>query len=109
MRIRRPAPIVVTDMHEPLIVVQRRKMRARLVLFGIWLIGWVVSGILWRDGGLATAILLLSGPGVWLVYCTVLEFRRPGRREAVTPRRKALGPAPAARQGPGGSGAAGGR
>ncbi len=89
---RRSRPVVVTDMHEPLIVVHRRMMRTRLVLLGIWLVGWVVSGLLYRTGWLATLILLASGPGVWLVVVIVTERRRPGRREAVSPRRRALEP-----------------
>jgi hypothetical protein len=86
---RRPAPVVVTDLHEPLYVVHGRIMRFRLVLFGVWLVGWVVSGLLWREGWLATAILLGSGPGVWLVIGLIRSGRRPGRREPVG--RRALG------------------
>jgi hypothetical protein len=86
---RRPAPVVVTDLHEPLYVVHARIMRFRLVLFGVWLVGWVVSGLLWREGWLATAILLGSGPGVWLVVGLIRSGRRPGRREPVG--RRALG------------------
>ncbi len=80
-------------MREPLIVVHRRMMRARLVLMAIWLVGWAVSGVLYRDGWLATGILLGSGPGVWLVYYAWRSRYRPGRREAVTrPPRPALPP-----------------
>jgi hypothetical protein len=86
---RRPAPVVVTDLHEPLHVVHGRIMRFRLVLFGVWLVGWAISGVLWRDGWLATAILLGSGPGVWLVVGLIRSRRRPGRREPVG--RRALG------------------
>lgn len=82
--------MVVTDLHEPLHVVHGRIMRFRLVLFGIWLVGWVVSGLLWRDGWLATAILLGSGPGIWLVVGLLRAGRRPGHREPVG--RRALGP-----------------
>lgn len=101
MRQRRGAVTVVTDLREPLTVAHRRMMRSRLVLFGIWLVGWIISGLLWRTGWLATLILLVSGPGVWLVVVIVTEARRPGRREPVSARRRALGP--------GGSGAAAGR
>jgi hypothetical protein len=80
---RRPVPVVVTDLREPLHVVHGRIMRFRLVLFGVWLVGWVVSGLLWRDGWLATAILLGSGPGVWLVVGLFRAGRRPGQREPV--------------------------
>jgi hypothetical protein len=59
------------------------------VLFAIWLVGWTVSGLLWRDGWLATAILLGSGPGVWLVVGLIRAGRAPGRREPVG--RRALG------------------
>jgi hypothetical protein len=88
---RRPAPVVVTDLHEPLYVVHGRIMRMRLVLFGIWLIGWVVSGILWRDGWLATAILLGSGPGIWIIVGLFRAGRQPGRRVPVS-RRALEGP-----------------
>ena len=87
----RNRPVVVTDMREPLIVVHRRMMRERLVLLGIWLVGWAVAGVLYRDGGLATAILLVSGPGVWIGYAAWHEWRRPGPREPVT-RRALPGP-----------------
>lgn len=86
---RRPAPVVVTDLHEPLYVVHGRIMRMRLALFAFWLVGWVVSGMLWRDGWLATAILLGSGPGVWIVVGLLRSGRQPGRREPVS--RRALG------------------
>ena len=86
---RRAAPVVVTDLHEPLYVVHSRIMRRRLVLFGIWLIGWVVSGLLWRDGWLATAILLGSGPGIWLIVGVIRSGRHPAGREPVG--RRALG------------------
>ena len=86
---RRPTPVVVTDLREPLYVVHSRIMRFRLVLFGVWLVGWVISGLLWRDGWLATAILLGSGPGVWLVVGLIRSRRRPGHREPVG--RRALG------------------
>lgn len=77
-------PIVVTDMREPLVVVHRRMMRQRLVLMVIWIIGWVVAGLLYRHGYLATAILLVSGPGVWLAHYAWQSRRRPGHREPVT-------------------------
>lgn len=86
---RRPAPVVVTDLREPLHVVHGRIMRLRLTLGAVWLVGWIVSGILWRDGWLATAILMGSGPGVWLVVGWARAGRRPGRREPVS--RRALG------------------
>ncbi|WP_297652763.1 hypothetical protein [Pseudonocardia sp.] len=84
MRPRRSPPVVVTDMREPLIVVHRRMMRVRLVLMVIWLAGWVVAGVLYRHGWLATAILLGSGPGVWMVWFAVRSRCRTGRREAVS-------------------------
>ena len=76
-------------MREPLVVVHRRMMRQRLVLMVIWIIGWAVAGLLYRHGYLATAILLLSGPGVWLVHYAWQSRHRPGSREPVT--RRALG------------------
>lgn len=80
-----PEPVVVTDLREPLIVVHRRMMRARLVLMVVWIAGWVVAGVLYRHGWLATAILLATGPGVWIIYVALTSRRRPGRREPVTP------------------------
>jgi len=82
----------VTDMREPLIVVHRRMIRQRLVLMVIFLVGWVVAGVFNRHGYLATGILLLSGPGVWLVQYAWQRWRRPGQREAVSrPARGELG------------------
>ena len=79
-------------MREPLIVVHRRMMRQRLVLMVIWIAGWSVAGALYRHGYLATAILLVSGPGVWLVHYTWRWWHRPGSREEVrAPPRRALG------------------
>lgn len=82
-------------MHEPLIVVHRRMMRQRLVLMVIWIAGWVVAGLFAESHGyLATAILLVSGPGVWLVHYAWRWWRRPGEREPVTrraPGSRALG------------------
>ena len=78
-------PIVVTDMREPLIVVHRRMMRQRLVLMAIWIAGWALAGLLSQSHGyLATSILLVSGPGVWLVHYAWRSRRRPGRREPVS-------------------------
>ncbi len=86
-------PVVVTDMREPLVVVHRRMMRQRLVLMVIWIIGWVVAGLLSPGHGyLATAILLVSGPGLWLVHYAWQSRFRPGHREPVT-RRALEGPA----------------
>jgi hypothetical protein len=84
-----PRAIVVTDLREPLIVVHRRMMRARLVLLAVWIAGWIVAGVLWRHGWLATGILLASGPGVWIVHAGIEARRRPERRIPVT--RAALG------------------
>ena len=79
-----PRPVVVTDLREPLIVVHRRMMRVRLVLMAVWIAGWIVAGVLYRQGWLATGILLASGPGVWVVYAAVTSRRRPERRLPVT-------------------------
>jgi hypothetical protein len=76
--------IVVTDLREPLIVVHRRMMRARLVLMAVWIAGWIVAGVLYRHGWLATGILLATGPGVWVAYAALASRRRPGRRLPVT-------------------------
>lgn len=89
---RRSRPVVVTDLREPLAMVHRRMIRLRLVLLAVWLVGWVIAGLLHRNGWLATLILLASGPGVWLVVLAVTERRRPGRREEVTPRHGEPGP-----------------
>ena len=81
----RPADVtVVTDLREPLTVVHRRLIRARLVLMAVWIAGWIVAGVLYRHGWLATGILLVSGPGVWVAYVAVASRRRPGHREPVT-------------------------
>ena len=78
-------------MREPLVVVHRRMMRQRLVLMVIWIVGWIVAGALYRHGYLATGILLVSGPGVWLVHYAWRWWHRPGPREAVrAPSRRAL-------------------
>jgi hypothetical protein len=77
-------PVVVTDLREPLIVVHRRMMRARLVLMVVWIAGWIVAGALYRHGWLATGILLATGPGVWVVYVAVASRSRPERRVPVS-------------------------
>lgn len=84
MRRRRDEIAVVTDYVEPLVVHHRRLMRNRLIAMVVWIAGWIVAGTLWRDGWLATAILLGSGPGVWLVWWLLVPQRSPGRRRAVT-------------------------
>jgi len=75
---------VVTDLAEPLVVQHRRRIRIRLVAMVVWIAGWVAAGMLWRDGWLATAVLLGSGPGVWILWWLLVPQRRPGRRRAVT-------------------------
>lgn len=91
MRARRPDPVVVTDLREPLIAVHRRQIRTRLVMMVVWIAGWVVAGALWRQGYLATGILLASGPGIWIVWWLVVPRRITGRRSPVpAPRRRAL-------------------
>ncbi|MBW0101040.1 hypothetical protein [Pseudonocardia sp. KRD291] len=94
MRARRPDPVVVTDMHEPLILVHRRQIRTRLVMMVVWIIGWVVAGALWRHGYLATGILLGSGPGIWILWWLVTARRPAGRRQAVTARAPRALPGP---------------
>ncbi|OJY42687.1 hypothetical protein [Pseudonocardia sp. 73-21] len=92
----RQRPVVVTDMREPVVVVHRRMMRQRLVLMVIWIAGWIVAGLFAESHGyLATAILMVTGPGVWLVHYAWRWWRRPGERVAVrAPTRRALeGPA----------------
>lgn len=84
----------MTDLREPLLVVHRRLMRRRAVMFLVWTAGWIVSGLLWRHGYLATGILLASGPGVWLSVWAWEQTRTPGRREPAEPRRRAVAPAP---------------
>lgn len=86
MRRRRDEAQVVTDLREPLAVQHRRRIRIRLVAMVVWIAGWVVAGVLWRHGVLATAILLGSGPGVWAVWWLLAPRHDPGRRRAVTPR-----------------------
>ncbi|ANY05168.1 hypothetical protein AFB00_01270 [Pseudonocardia sp. HH130630-07] len=74
---------VVTDLREPLAVEHGRRIRIRLVAMVVWIIGWVVSGLFWRDGWLATAILLTSGPGVWILWWLFVPRRTAGRRRPV--------------------------
>ncbi|MEU4376186.1 MULTISPECIES: hypothetical protein [Pseudonocardia] len=66
-RRRREQVRVVTDLTEPLTVEHGRRIRIRLVAMVVWIAGWIVAGALWRDGWLATAILLTSGPGLWIL------------------------------------------
>ena len=87
MRRREPEPVVVTDLHEPLIAVHRRQIRTRLVMMVVWIAGWVVAGTLWRHGYLATGILLASGPGIWITWWLVVPRRVTGHRSPVTTRR----------------------
>ncbi|RZT86964.1 hypothetical protein EV383_3869 [Pseudonocardia sediminis] len=95
MRARRPDPVVVTDLHEPLIAVHRRQIRTRLVMMVVWIIGWIVAGSLWRHGYLATGILLASGPGIWILWWLVMPRRGTGRRSPVPPPRRRELPGPA--------------
>jgi hypothetical protein len=85
-RRRREEIAVVTDYVEPLAVQHRRRIRTRLVAMAVWIVGWVVAGILWRHGVLATVILLGSGPGVWILWWLLVPHREPGHRQAVTRR-----------------------
>ncbi|TCK21896.1 hypothetical protein [Pseudonocardia endophytica] len=85
-RRRRDDVTVVTDYVEPLAVQHRRRIRIRLVAMAVWIVGWVVSGILWRHGVLATVILLGSGPGIWMLWWLLVPQRAPGHRRAVTRR-----------------------
>jgi hypothetical protein len=90
----RQRPVVVTDMREPLVVVHRRMMRQRLVLMVVWIAGWALAGAVYRHGYIATAILLVTGPGVWLAFYGWRWWHRPGAREPVTAvarQRRALG------------------
>ena len=86
MRRHRREPVqVVTDLHEPLAVEHGRRIRIRLVAMVVWIAGWIVAGALWRDGVLATMILLSSGPGLWLLWWLLVPRRPPERRRPVTP------------------------
>ena len=87
MRARKPDAVVVTDLREPLVAVHRRLIRTRLVLMVVWIAGWIVAGMLWRHGYLATGILLASGPGVWIVWWLVAPRHVVGRRRPVGPPR----------------------
>ena len=78
---------VVTDLREPLAVEHGRRIRIRLVAMAVWIAGWILAGVLWRDGLLATAILVTSGPGVWILWWLFVPPRNTGgRRYPVTPR-----------------------
>lgn len=86
MRRHRREPVqVVTDLHETLAVEHGRRIRIRLVAMVVWIAGWIVAGTLWRDGVLATMILLSSGPGLWLLWWLLVPRRPPERRRPVTP------------------------
>ncbi|MBN9793599.1 hypothetical protein DMP17_34225 [Pseudonocardia sp. TMWB2A] len=93
-RRRRERVQVVTDLTEPLTVEHGRRIRIRLVAMVVWIAGWIVAGALWRDGWLATAILLTSGPGLWILWWLFVPSRERGRREPVGRRPPRALPAP---------------
>ncbi|OLM19441.1 hypothetical protein Ae707Ps1_3700 [Pseudonocardia sp. Ae707_Ps1] len=86
---------VVTDLREPLAVEHGRRIRIRLVAMAVWIAGWIVAGVFWRDGWLATAILLTSGPGVWILWWLFVPRPGHGRREPVRAREPRRLPGPA--------------
>lgn len=84
---------VVTDLQEPLAVEHGRRIRIRLVAMTVWIAGWIVAGALSAHGWLATAVLLGSGPGVWLLWWLLAPRPPAARRRPVTapPRRRLPG------------------
>ncbi len=87
MRGRAQPAVVVTDLREPLAAVHRRMIRTRTVLLGIWILGWVSTGFVYRNGWLAVAILVVTGPVLWSLVYAVEARNRPGRRVPVAPQR----------------------
>jgi hypothetical protein len=84
MRRRNPAPVVVTDLHEPLVVQHRRLIRRRLVLMVVWMLGWAATGFVADTAWLAIGLLVVTGPALWVIVWLVAEQQRPGRREPPT-------------------------
>jgi len=80
---RRPRPVVVTDMREPLVVVHRRLIRERSILLGIWILGWAATGFVHRTAWLALLILAVTGPMLWVAVWVHQQRTAPGRREPV--------------------------
>lgn len=98
---RRSEPVVVTDMQEPLTAVHRRMIRVRLVLMGVWILGWVAAGLVVtgplagtgpHTGWVAILIVVLTGPALWALNRLRELHRRPGTRTPVS-RRAISGPA----------------
>jgi hypothetical protein len=82
MRRRNPAPVVVTDLREPLVVQHRRLIRRRLVLMVVWIIGWAATGFVADTAWLAIGLLVVTGPLLWVIVWLIAERERPGRRES---------------------------
>jgi hypothetical protein len=81
MRRRNPAPVVVTDLREPLVVQHRRLIRRRLALMAVWILGWAATGFVADTAWLAIGLLVVTGPLLWVIVWLVAERERPGRRE----------------------------
>ena len=82
MRRRGPAPVVVTDMREPLVALHRRLIRRRLVLMVVWIAGWAATGFVADTAWLAIGLLVVTGPVLWVIVWLVAEREQPGRRES---------------------------
>lgn len=83
MRSNRPAPVVVTDLREPLTSVHRRMIRTRTALLAVWILGWVATGFVADTAWLAIAVLVVTGPVLWVAVWWFESRRRPGRRTPV--------------------------
>lgn len=79
---RRARPVVVTDMREPIALVHRRLIRRRTVLMVVWIIGWAATGFVADRGWVPIAILVVTGPLLWLVVWCATERSRHGARIA---------------------------
>jgi hypothetical protein len=82
VRRRSPAPVVVTDLREPLVEQHRRLIRHRLVLMVVWILGWAAAGFVADTAWLAIGLLVVTGPLLWVLVWLVAELQRPGRRES---------------------------
>jgi hypothetical protein len=75
--------VVVTGLREPLVLRHRRLIRRRLVLMVVWIAGWAATGFVHDRGWLAIAILIATGPLVWLAVW-LLADRHDGTLDRVT-------------------------
>jgi hypothetical protein len=82
--------VVVTGLREPLVLLHRRLIRRRLVLMVVWIAGWAATGFVSDQGWLAIAILVVTGPVLWILVWSFADHGHRDRWERVPP--GALGP-----------------